>query len=1445
MADAFRGLTLRLGADSRPLESAISSITRSAAQAQTQMNRLSKALKLDPTNVNLMQSKIDLLGDKATHSARAFTKIREAMRQTSSESGDLLRKVGMTGSEFKELANSTTKAYAATQKVRDELYTVDSSLAHIYEAAAKVAQQTEKWSENDSLEWIKMLKEAMRGTGEQAEYAKNQLREYISKADSLPGVKEKFLSVKNGAAKLVEVYDELIHHHNKLESEQTLMNGVEGFRAMRLQAQAYKAELRGTVSETVRLKSELYAMGKGGRLTRAISDVKLLDAATENSVASAHKMIEAYKAFPTSLDAAVSKINAVKAAEATLKEKTDAIKAAMAKIRQDPAFDKVAASSEKAYIKAVKIEQEYTDIATKLKVVEELSEGFRKQLRNLDDNKVAKTSAEYKKVAENLQKCESRATALKAKLASIDDDHATASLITQMHRLEDQLAQARTQAAALHAQVSKLRAIGSLGKGFREFGFGMYASLTPAIMMAGRYAIQAVNDMDAAYRNMRKTVNGTDDDFEQLKADAIEFSRTHITSAEQMLEIEAIGGQLGIAVEELGQFAHTVSNLDIATNMDAEDIATSLGKMASVIGINAEEYDNFGDALVRLGNNMPVMESDIMNLTARYMGMGKVVGMTAPEMLAWSAAASATGQKAEAAGSSMQRFISNMETAVNSGGDSLQAWADVAGVSASKFSQAFRESASGAMYMFIEGLARIQNEGGSVNQTLKQLGINNVRDKQLLEGLAIQMANTGSEASLLANALQLSNEAYEGMPSDYNGKVIAAGDAMREAERKSEGFSGELGKLKNNAIALAEEFGKASVPMLQDLGSMFKDVSQAISGMNDDQKQFAVSVGVALAAVGPFTVGLGTMLQSVERIGGALKGAQGIFTNWAAKLNMMDVSSTRAMNANLKLQKALNFVGSTKGMVGLAAAGIAIGVIADAIGKAIQKAEDFKKATEGVGDALGKLDAPDLESALGTSARAFGLYNSELDAAIDKHARLASEISETYEKTNADAALAQHYADKINDLLDGYSGTAREQAELAAAVDEYNKVTGEAVEILDAQNGPLSVSTDELSRNAAAWIANAKSQAAANVYGEMLEANMKAKNAEEDALRARDEAHAKYVKAVEEHNSQLADLYAKEEQQAQEAYDEAHQLREKSDEDLARAEKQVYDYAEAAQAAKQTVDDFSDAVEAASDGQQSFAGMAMRCGVTQDELANKLAAAGVSAQKMASMGSESFANLYKAASGDCTLIARALDELDKKGVSPKDVKVSDNGTIEVVNGELKGLQVYTIGDKTFTVSVNDYASSVLRTIQTVMSNINNATVTARVQQNASGAIARGGVNSFSRGGVFRQSLARIPLNASGGINGIVTRPTLTNIGWVGEAGDEALFHMGHAGGAVIPLSNQRHVRPFARAVAAEMGGGSRPNVTVNMNLNYQAGDDAQAMLRAIERGLENHLNLEA
>ena len=62
----------------------------------------------------------------------------------------------------------------------------------------------------------------------------------------------------------------------------------------------------------------------------------------------------------------------------------------------------------------------------------------------------------------------------------------------------------------------------------------------------------------------------------------------------------------------------------------------------------------------------------------------------------------------------------------------------------------------------------------------------------------------------------------------------------------------------------------------------------------------------------------------------------------------------------------------------------------------------------------------------------------------------------------------------------------------------------------------------------------------------------------------------------------------------------------------------------------------------------------------------------------------------------------------------------------------------------------------------------------------------------------------IPRHAAGYI---AKGPTLTNNGWVGEDGAEAVLNWG-TGGAVVPLTNRRYMEPIAEAIARNMVGGS-------------------------------------
>lgn len=169
------------------------------------------------------------------------------------------------------------------------------------------------------------------------------------------------------------------------------------------------------------------------------------------------------------------------------------------------------------------------------------------------------------------------------------------------------------------------------------------------------------------------------------------------------------------------------------------------------------------------------------------------------------------------------------------------------------------------------------------------------------------------------------------------------------------------------------------------------------------------------------------------------------------------------------------------------------------------------------------------------------------------------------------------------------------------------------------------------------------------------------------------------------------------------------------------------------------------------------------------------------------------------------------------------------GTFDTVMGSANNTKKAIEGipsSKTTTIKVDDQASGILSGVLGTLGRI-ASTWTAKVAASA-------GIGQAS-GGLFAARIEDIPRHADGGMAGIASAPTLTNVGWVGEAGAEA----------IIPLTNRRYVRPFAQAVAAEMGGASTRSSYVNVYLQYDASADANDVANDIARALNRKLAMEA
>ena len=81
MANDIKGITVKIGADTTDLSKTMSSANRSISTTQKQLNEVQKALKLDPSNTELLAQKYRLLTEKADETRKKLQTLKDAQSQ--------------------------------------------------------------------------------------------------------------------------------------------------------------------------------------------------------------------------------------------------------------------------------------------------------------------------------------------------------------------------------------------------------------------------------------------------------------------------------------------------------------------------------------------------------------------------------------------------------------------------------------------------------------------------------------------------------------------------------------------------------------------------------------------------------------------------------------------------------------------------------------------------------------------------------------------------------------------------------------------------------------------------------------------------------------------------------------------------------------------------------------------------------------------------------------------------------------------------------------------------------------------------------------------------------------------------------------------------------------------------------------------------------------------
>lgn len=506
--------------------------------------------------------------------------------------------------------------------------------------------------------------------------------------------------------------------------------------------------------------------------------------------------------------------------------------------------------------------------------------------------------------------------------------------------------------------------ISNFGEKASKVGGTLTKTVTLPVVAMGTAAVNAQVQWESAFAGVRKTVDATEEQFTELSEGIREMSKEMPQSAVEIAGVAEAAGQLGIKTDSILGFSKAMVMLGDSTNMNSEEAATSLARLANITQMPQDEFDKLGSVVVHLGNNLATTESEIVAMGLRLAGAGKQIGLTEAQTLGLAGAFSSVGIEAEMGGSAISKVMVKMQAAATIGSEKAKELTDAAGMSirelellasnrskdfkeladslgmttaeinsviksskelsnfgkiagmtGEQFKQAFKEDAAGALIAFIRGLGNAESAGTSAIEMLEEMGLKEVRLRDSL----LRAANAGN---LLEDSINMGTKAWEDNTALTN-----------EASQRYATAESQIKMLKNEIVEMAREIGVELLPTVKDGLVIIKDLIEKFNNLSPATKENIIKFAALSATLGPVIGGVGKLAQG---FGGVLKIAGKVSSGLGATKVATEAVGTAAKVAG-SASGIAGLTSSLGGVVVAAAPYVAAGAAIAGAGYAIYK----------------------------------------------------------------------------------------------------------------------------------------------------------------------------------------------------------------------------------------------------------------------------------------------------------------------------------------------------------------------------------------------------------------------------------------------------------------------------------------------------------------------------
>lgn len=404
---------------------------------------------------------------------------------------------------------------------------------------------------------------------------------------------------------------------------------------------------------------------------------------------------------------------------------------------------------------------------------------------------------------------------------------------------EQELKRLQEQAATTSVTLEKIAAAGDkfekAGDSITNAGKQISVA-SAAVTGLGVAAVKTAADFDSAMANVAAISGATGVDLQALRDKAREMGEKTKFSASEAADAMSYMAMAGWKTGDMLSGIEGIMHLAAASGEDLATTSDIVTDALTAFGLTAEDSAHFADILAAASSNANTNVS-MMGETFKYCApVAGALGYSAEDVAEAIGLMGNAGIKSTQAGTALRTMMTKLQGELKLSGEALG-----------------------------EVTIQTANADGSMRELSDILADCRTAFSKMSESEAAAAAETLVGKNAMSGFLALMNSAPGDIDKLRNAIENCDGSAEDMAAIMQDNLNGQLTILKSQLEELAISFGEMLMPVIRKVVTAVQGFVDELNNMDEAQRKTIISIGLVIAALGPFLVILGTVISTVGK----------------------------------------------------------------------------------------------------------------------------------------------------------------------------------------------------------------------------------------------------------------------------------------------------------------------------------------------------------------------------------------------------------------------------------------------------------------------------------------------------------------------------------------------------------------------------------------------------